>query len=423
MRSGEPSPSPGASQSVDGDVALTPVAREFCAFLVSASDLHREVDSFFDERCEEFHGSSLDGEHKLEWTSVHRQYISLVEQHLESFLVEHATTAEDLCASLETALGGSIWSLPLLRSLEYQPFFAQMIARAAAPMLRAEAEASVTFGSFSGVWKLSPDRCEQRSLDRFLRAQGMPWILRRLHVFAAPKELCIVEKMGSVPTFTFLMSRTHGFGVSMEHVVADGKERGAATSRTTGWLEAGELHVAVRSPSRDVHVAGAVDAHVDRVLGIQSQYSLQDDGKYIRCLRRVLFEGDSAGREVSYAEWFVRPSQSALECTAEVEPICPPASSHMAAECIAVATEVSTGVLDSVPCGPYSPLRNARAPTVESVERIEVGNEVANGALDPLPCSPCTSPTRGSDSSPIVPCAPPGARRGPAVRRLRPAPS
>ncbi|CAK8996982.1 Coatomer subunit beta [Durusdinium trenchii] len=227
--------------SRESDV-MSALAREFCAFMVRASGLQSKLEGFMENKSLLFKGGNLLEEQKLEWTLLHKEYIELAEQHMEEFLQERSATAEEVAQTLHESLGKSLWSLPLLQSLDYESFAAQMIARASAPQLQSEALASG--GIFGGIWKLQ--QSEPRHLERFLKAQGVPWILRRLHIFAEIREVCIVEMPGTVPMFTLLHLRDHGFGVSEEQVVADGAERTDGRFSTRAWLTDRELHIVTR---------------------------------------------------------------------------------------------------------------------------------------------------------------------------------
>lgn len=221
------------------DSEMSTLARDFCAFMVRASGLQSKLEAFMGQNCFQFKGGSLLEEQKLEWTLLHKAYLELAEQEMEEFLQEKNAKAEDVAATLRDALGNSLWSLPLLQSLEYESFAAQMITRASTAQLQSEALASG--GIFGGIWKL--EQSDPRNLERFLKAQGVPWILRRLHVFAEISEVCVVEIPGTVPIFTILQLRDHGFGVSEEQVVADGVERSDGKFSTKAWLQDKELHV------------------------------------------------------------------------------------------------------------------------------------------------------------------------------------
>ena len=221
---------------------MSTLAREFCAFMVRASGLQSKLEAFMEEKCKNFKGGSLLEEQKLEWTLLHKEYLELAEREMEEFLQEKNTRAENVAEALREALGNSLWSLPLLQSLEYESFALQMITRASALQLQSEALASGGIsGSFGGIWKL--EQSAPPNLERFLKAQGVPWILRRLHIFAEIREVCVVEIPGTVPIFTILQLRDHGFGVSEEQVVADGVERCDGKFSTKAWLSNGELHV------------------------------------------------------------------------------------------------------------------------------------------------------------------------------------
>mmetsp|Transcript_21076 Transcript_21076/g.39611 ORF Transcript_21076/g.39611 Transcript_21076/m.39611 type:complete len:368 (-) Transcript_21076:58-1161(-) len=274
-------------KSLDKDESgeMSPIVREFCAFLVRASGLQSTLEAFMAEHCAEFLNSSVTGEHKLQWTDLHKRYVELAEHQLDQFLREGGLTAEELGERLKTSLGKSMWSLPLLHSLEYQAFALQMIALASAPQLRAEALSSS--GLLGGVWK--PEKFEPRRIERFLKAQGVPWILRRLHVFATTKEICIVEMPGTVPIFTIWESRYHGFGVRMTEVVADGVERYEGLLQTRAWLQGPELHV-VQSPHG--------------MSGVETIYTASSDGISL-CVRRELWGATDAFGS-SYTQQFMK---------------------------------------------------------------------------------------------------------------------
>lgn len=409
-----------SSANADEEITLAPIAREFCAFLVRASDLHASLDRFLDEGCSEFRGCSLDGEHKLEWTDSHRRYLALLESNLEDFLQEREASAEELCEKLESSLGGSVWSLPLLRTLDYQHFAQQMIARSAAASLRAEAEASAAACSLGGVWKCVPQKTEPRGLDRFLRAQGVPWILRRLHAFAGASELSIVEMRGTVPTFSLLLSRSHGFGLTLDEVVADRREREAAGTCTTAWLEGAELHVLTRSQARDVPVIGATEVSVDRVVGLETQYLVEEGGMSLRVLRRVLLEDGASGRDDSYSEYFSRTG-----CTLEKLIDEPQALSQVeqVTKCLAKAAPAQLATMASpAKAGAGSGGYSAKAPV--DAEPRQTPPPLVPSAPPPMPAAPPGGP-RAPPGGPRAPAAPPGGpragSRGPPARRFRPA--
>eukprot|EP00931_Biecheleriopsis_adriatica_P103397 TRINITY_DN78240_c0_g1_i1.p1 TRINITY_DN78240_c0_g1~~TRINITY_DN78240_c0_g1_i1.p1 ORF type:complete len:397 (+),score=51.21 TRINITY_DN78240_c0_g1_i1:145-1335(+) len=380
------------------DEDMAPIARDFCAFLVRASDLQSELDLFLDRNCSEFKGGSLSGEQKLTWTTLHKDYVTLVEQRLDMFLRDRGATAEELCRSLEVILGGSVWSMPLLRSLEYEQFAAQMIARAELPMLKAEAEAS-SAGTLGGVWKCLPDKTDSRSFDKFLKAQGMPWVLRRLHIFAAASELSIVEMPGTFPIYTLLVSRSHGFGVSMEQVVADGKERCDGSSRVKAWLEGCDLYVVLHSPCRNVPVASLAGTSFNEAVAVESHYSLAGPDGHLRCINRLLFAAGSADSEVSYTQCYVRVTSRSEEAMVPIT-----GKTTLGNPSLEGGAEDSQAVACSINC--------------------EKQSSHAQGS-PPLQSSESPYPNSSQPVAPVIPTAPPGSPQRPApnVRRLRPAPA
>ena len=270
----------------DGAAQISPLVRELCAFLVRASGLQSSLEAFMMEQCVEFRDGSLSGEQKLHWTDLHKRYVELAEEQLDDFLRERGATADELAQTLQSSLGKSMWSLPLLQSLDYKAFAAQMIALASGPQLRAEAAASS--GQLGGVWK--PQKSDPRSLERFLKAQGVPWILRRLHVFATIREICVVEMPGTVPMFTIWESRNHGFGVCMSQVVADGIERHDGVLGTKAWLQDSDLHV-VQSP--------------DGLSGVETVYTVLNDGSSLLIRREVSGSGGD-NESLSFSQEFVQ---------------------------------------------------------------------------------------------------------------------
>lgn len=60
-----------------------------------------ELDEFIDEHCSSFADYSKDGEQQLSWTSLHAQYVAMVEERLHEHLREHSATGEQLYALLD----------------------------------------------------------------------------------------------------------------------------------------------------------------------------------------------------------------------------------------------------------------------------------------------------------------------------------
>ena len=345
--------------SRESDV-MSALAREFCAFMVRASGLQSKLEGFMENKSLLFKGGNLLEEQKLEWTLLHKEYIELAEQHMEEFLQERSATAEEVAQTLHESLGKSLWSLPLLQSLDYESFAAQMIARASAPQLQSEALASG--GIFGGIWKLQ--QSEPRHLERFLKAQGVPWILRRLHIFAEIREVCIVEMPGTVPMFTLLHLRDHGFGVSEEQVVADGAERTDGRFSTRAWLTDRELHIVTRpvDGSRSV---------------LQTTYTVASDGNSL-LLRRSSEDTVLNTLIDDEASWFVTQLFQRSEPTQKAD--CGTCRSRDTEPVETAITSPSKGYLRE-PSEPQSP-----------EPEPELRGRVPTPPL--MPCAPTGPPTR-----------------------------
>ena len=355
---------------------ISPLVRELCAFLVRASDLQSSLEAFMIEQCKEFRDANLGGEQKLHWTDLHKRYVELAEGQLDEFLREREATADELAQTLQSSLGKSMWSLPLLQSLDYQAFAAQMIALAHGPQLRAEAAASS--GLLGGVWK--PETSDPRSLEKFLKAQGVPWILRRLHVFATVREVCVVEMPGTVPIFTIWESRNHGFGVCMSQVIADGVERHDGCLNTRAWLQESDLHVA-QSP--------------DGMSGVETVYAVLNDGKSLQ-IRREMWGPGCDNDSCAFAQQFVK-HEPGVEDSKESRRQSP----KQAASQEASPATPSPGLVSPEAAMPAMPAM----PQVKSLETCGPYAKVA---------------------APLLPSAPPGtpSRQPLARRRLqRPAPA
>ena len=345
---------------------MSALAREFCAFMVRASGLQSKLESFMETKSLLFKGGNLLEEQKLEWTLLHKEYLELAEQQMEEFLQERSATAEEVAQTLHESLGKSLWSLPLLQSLDYESFAAQMIARASAPQLQSEALASG--GIFGGIWKLQ--KSEPRNLERFLKAQGVPWILRRLHIFAEIREVCVVEIPGTVPIFTILQLRDHGFGVSSEEVVADGVERSDGRFSTRAWLVDRELHIFTRP------VNGSRSA-------LETCFAVSSDGKSL-LMRRSASEVTLLDSLIDdEASWSVTELFQRSESTQQTE---------RAETCkdqeAALGPEISNGYLGSKAEAEHSPgMFDQRSQTGQPKELQE--------RVPPLmPCAPTGRPTR-----------------------------
>ena len=65
-----------------------------------------ELDDYIDDHAAEFAAYSPDGEQRLEWTSIHNKYVSLVEQIIHEMLLQLGATTTGLYTLLAEVAGG-----------------------------------------------------------------------------------------------------------------------------------------------------------------------------------------------------------------------------------------------------------------------------------------------------------------------------
>ena len=181
-----------ADDDDDGDALLNPVVKAFCHHVVSQK-FRKELDTFFDSGCDDFEEADPDGEHRLEWTESHRQYVKKVESMLETFCQCHGLDPAAVFTMVQRACSSGVLDdefLPaILNVAEYRFFVEQMVLMAHEDRNHARAkrlgesssdEAKGDSSNISGVWLLSTkDGNKQltdvgRGLDRYLRAVGVP---------------------------------------------------------------------------------------------------------------------------------------------------------------------------------------------------------------------------------------------------------
>ena len=182
-----------ADDDDDGDALLNPVVKAFCHHVVSQK-FRKELDTFFDAGCDDFEEADPDGEHRLEWTEAHTQYVKKVESMLETFCQCHGLDPAAVFTMVQRACSSGVLDdefLPaILNVAEYRFFVEQMVlmahedrnhARAKRLGESSEGEAKGDdAANLSGVWLLSTkDGNKQltdvgRGLDRYLRAVGVP---------------------------------------------------------------------------------------------------------------------------------------------------------------------------------------------------------------------------------------------------------
>jgi hypothetical protein len=62
----------------------------------TSPDLTDKIERFMQESCESMKDASLDCEQDLEWTSLHAEYVDMIETEMESFCKEHETSEEEV---------------------------------------------------------------------------------------------------------------------------------------------------------------------------------------------------------------------------------------------------------------------------------------------------------------------------------------
>ena len=91
-----------------------------------------ELDDYIDDHAAEFAAYNPDGEQRLEWTSIHNKYVSLVEQIIHEMLLQLGATTEGLYSLLAEVAGGDERAKAFLERLlglgDYAAFCAGMKA-------------------------------------------------------------------------------------------------------------------------------------------------------------------------------------------------------------------------------------------------------------------------------------------------------
>lgn len=89
-----------------------------------------ELDDYIDDHAAEFAAYSPDGEQRLEWTSIHNKYVSLVEQIIHEMLLQLGATTTGLYTLLSEVAGGDERASAFLERLlglgDYAKFCAGM---------------------------------------------------------------------------------------------------------------------------------------------------------------------------------------------------------------------------------------------------------------------------------------------------------
>ena len=92
-----------AGQSADG--MLTPAVAEALHTIMEALFVYDELDTYINENAAAFSSYSPEGEQRLEWTSMHGQYVALVESRVHGKLRDLEVNEEDLYQLLGAVQG------------------------------------------------------------------------------------------------------------------------------------------------------------------------------------------------------------------------------------------------------------------------------------------------------------------------------
>ena len=156
----------GKREGKSGDGVLEdPLIEAFAEFATSEA-FGEEVNAFFRDNCDTFASATFEddrkniteGEQRLEWTALHRDYLELVESKLGVFCEEHGTTPEDMFAKIEEVAQSSFAEFvpQFITNTDYVYFATQMNAIAdekASTEKAVQASNDNSEFNLSGVWK------------------------------------------------------------------------------------------------------------------------------------------------------------------------------------------------------------------------------------------------------------------------------
>ncbi|GMH81079.1 hypothetical protein TrST_g8660 [Triparma strigata] len=206
---------------------VDPLINAFADF-GTTGDLDDAISNFIEENCEHFEGAEEGGENKLEWTDLHRQYVEMIELHLESFCKEHETTAETMFQLLSDVNSDSSLDqdfVPqVIKLCEYSFFFQNM--KEAADIMAAKREANTlkSEGEFnlSGCYQLCTDLLNVTEVEKYYEFTGCPWYFRKI-IVAASKRLSDVVVLHEPEEKLIFKYSLQFFGRKSKEYVLDDK--------------------------------------------------------------------------------------------------------------------------------------------------------------------------------------------------------
>lgn len=163
------------------EAAIDPLVAKFAEYATQDANLNGVLDAYCQENCAAFAGNEFEGEHTLAMTEIHKVYLQLMEQQLETFLAQEGVSNELLAAKLSEVASadytGEGFVPQLITNIEYETFFAMMAQRW---QVAQASVAQASIGGISGHWTLDTSRIDTGRLDMFMQSIGCPWVFRKL---------------------------------------------------------------------------------------------------------------------------------------------------------------------------------------------------------------------------------------------------
>jgi hypothetical protein len=170
----------------------TSLVEELVNYL-NSTDYNRRIQAFLKQNCREFHDFHARQKsgvgNKLEWTSIHNDYLELVEKELQSFCETNGTETEEVFLSIQQYIesgNGEAEFIPMfLKTTDENYFFEQMYSYANEAAMSDQVEeisANEEKGeeSMTGIWQTDPEKFDESELTHWLVALGIPWVFRKL---------------------------------------------------------------------------------------------------------------------------------------------------------------------------------------------------------------------------------------------------
>ncbi len=266
--------------SEDASSDVDPILEEFAEFATSSA-FADDIADFLKENCGSFASKDFedgrekisDGEQKLEWTALHKEYLDLLEKKLEDFCEEKGITPEDIFAKIEDASQSSYAEfLPqFITNTDYTYFAAQMNALADESQskqiaLDAAHDESRSIGfNLSGVWK-PQGNADTGELKKFVKFNNVPWMFRRLFV-AAQRQVKQVT-IHHMDTHLEFKYRIKFFGNRVQRIPLDNipsvrKNLWRVKVKVRGWndIESEPPHVRMRTSGQSYFPEGSYSEH------------------------------------------------------------------------------------------------------------------------------------------------------------------